>query len=429
MKYSPIDSQLFIRNRQKLLARLESNSVAIVNSNDEFPRNGDQNFNFRQNSDLFYLTGIEQEKTVLVFCPNHVKPEMREILFILRASVEHEIWYGHKLTKDEAKAISGIQTIKFHDELDTTLTNLMINSESVYINMNENLRFETDVTYRDLRFINQLKNRFPLHNYKRLAPIISSLRLIKEPEEIEIIRKACQITNQTFQRLLKFVKPDIKEYEIEAEIIHEFIRNGAADHSFHPIVASGKNACYLHYPYNDQVCKDGDLILIDFGAEYANYAADTTRTIPVNGKFTERQKQIYSSVLKVMKEAKKLMVKGQTINKLNEAVGLLVEKELLALGLLKDEDIKNQDKDWPAYKKYYMHGNSHFMGLDVHDVGTRDLPFEAGMVLSCEPGIYIMEEGIGIRLENDILITDGEPIDLLIDEPIEIEGIERLMAE
>ena len=428
MKYSQIKSRLFIKNRNKLFKLLKNKSAAIINSNDEMPRNGDQTFPYRQNSDFFYLTGIEQEKSVLIISKGY-KKEFEEILFILKPEKTLEIWEGHKLTKEEAKTISGIDNIKYISEFKMILQEVMLASETVYLNKNENPKFETPVPYKDIRFINEITEKFPLHNYERSAPLLTELRLQKEPEETELIQKACNITTKAFHRILKFIKPGVQEYEIEAEITAEFLRNGAGGHAYQPIIASGKDNCVLHYVSNDKECKDGDLILMDFGAEYGNYAADTTRTVPVSGKFTDRQKEVYNAVLRVMKKATLLIKPGNTINKVNEEVNRLIEKELVNLGLAKQNEIDNKEKRDSVRMKYFMHGNSHFMGLDVHDVGTKDTVFKAGMLMSCEPGIYVEEEGFGIRLENDILVTENGQIDLLADEPIEIEDIERLMNE
>ncbi|RLD48127.1 MAG: aminopeptidase P family protein [Bacteroidetes bacterium] len=428
MKYSQIKSRLFIKNRNKLFKLLKNKSVAIINSNDEMPRNGDQTFPYRQNSDFFYLTGIEQEKSVLIISKGY-KKEFEEILFILKPEKTLEIWEGHKLTKEEAKTISGIDNIKYISEFKMILQEVMLASETVYLNKNENPKFETPVPYKDIRFINEITEKFPLHNYERSAPLLTELRLQKEPEETELIQKACNITTKAFHRILKFIKPGVQEYEIEAEITAEFLRNGAGGHAYQPIIASGKDNCVLHYVSNDKECKDGDLILMDFGAEYGNYAADTTRTVPVSGKFTDRQKEVYNAVLRVMKKATLLIKQRNTINKVNEEVNRLIEKELVNLGLAKQNEIDNKEKRDSVRMKYFMHGNSHFMGLDVHDVGTKDTVFKAGMLMSCEPGIYVEEEGFGIRLENDILVTENGQIDLLADEPIEIEDIERLMNE
>ena len=428
MKYAQIKSRLFIKNRKKLFKLLKNKSVAIINSNDEMPRNGDQTFPYRQNSDFFYLTGIEQEKSVLIISKGY-KKEFEEILFILKPEKTLEIWEGHKLTNEEVKTISGIDNIKYISEFEMMLQEVILASETVYLNKNENLKFETPVLYKDIRLINEITEKFPLHNYERLAPLLTELRLQKEPEETELIQEACNITTKAFHRILKFIKPGEKEYEIEAEITAEFLRNGASGHAYQPIIASGKDNCVLHYVSNDKECKDGDLILMDFGAEYANYAADTTRTVPVNGKFTDRQKEVYNAVLRVMKKATSLIKPGNTINKVNEEVNRLIEKELINLGLAKQNEIDDKEKKDSVRMKYFMHGNSHFMGLDVHDVGTKDTVFKAGMVMSCEPGIYVEEEGFGIRLENDILVTENGQIDLLAEEPIEIEDIERLMSK
>ncbi len=426
MRYSEIPAELFIKNRHKLFNTLTDNSIAIIHSNDEMPRNGDQTFPFRQHSDFFYLTGIEQEKSILIISKGY-KKKFEQILFILKPDKTLEIWEGHKLTIEEAKTISGIENIKYINEFESILRELVLSSENIYLNRNENVKFETPVPYKDIRFADELKEKYPFHTFKRLAPLLTELRLQKEPEEIEMIQKACDITTKAFHRVLKFVKPGVKEYEIEAEITAEFLRNGAGGHAYQPIVASGKDNCVLHYVSNDKICKNGDLVLMDFGAEYGNYAADTTRTIPVNGKFTDRQKEVYNAVLRVMKKATKLLKPSNTINKVNEEVNRMIEKELVNLGLAKQNDINDKEKRDTVRMKYFMHGNSHFMGLDVHDVGSKDTVFKAGMVLSCEPGIYIEEEGFGIRLENDILVTENGQIDLLADEPIEIEDIERLM--
>ncbi len=422
-----LTTSFFENNRKYVSKFLEINSIAFVNSNDELPRNGDQNHIFRQNSDLFYLTGINQEQTLLMLSPNHPDPRKREILFIRPTSKKIEIWEGKKLTRKETSEISGIKNVKLLSELDSLLPDLMFYAENVYLSLNENLgysRFYNDI---DLRFLNDLKIKYPLHVFRRLSPIIVSKRLIKTEEEIEVLKKAIKFTNNAFKRVLKFAKPNIVEYEIEAEITHEFIRNGIKSHAYEPIVASGKNACILHYTSNNKVCKNGDLILMDFGAEYNNYAADLSRTIPANGKFTERQKTVYQAVLNVQKKAIKLMVVGKTINILNKEVGEIMQSELIKIGLLSEKDI--EDKGDKAYKKYYLHGTSHFMGLDVHDVGTKDTKFEPGMVLTCEPGIYIPEENMGIRLEDDILITNSKPINLMANIPIEIEEIEQLMND
>lgn len=427
MIYPQLPRHLFEQNRIKLNNKLLPNSVAIITSNDEMPRNGDQYFPFRQSSDLFYLTGIMQEKTILVLSPSHPNTRNREILFIIRPNVEMETWHGRKLTKSEAQAISGIETIIWEDEFEHMLPELVYPVETIYLNMPEYLKFKPEVESREKRLEKAISKRFPLHRKERLAPLLTSLRLIKEPEEVNTIRYACQITGKAFDRVLTFVKPGVHEYEVEAEITHEFIRSGANGHAYYPIVATGENACFLHYINNRSVCKDGDLLLLDFGAEYGNYAADCSRTIPVNGRFSKRQKELYAATLRVFDKAKQLMIKGSTITLIQKQVCAFWEEEHVKLGLYSMEELKRQDPEDPLYQKYYMHGISHFLGLDVHDVGSKNMTLEPGMVLTCEPGIYIREEGIGIRLENDILITHGEPIDLMQHIPLVPEEIEESM--
>ncbi len=426
MKYPQLKSTLFEKNRKKLSKYLQSNSLAILYSNDQMPRNGDQFFEFRQNSDLFYLTGIDQEKTILTLCPNHPNKELREILFIIESNEKIAVWEGHKYTKEEARKTSGIGTIKYISEFEYTFRELAIKAESIYLNLNENPKFKPEVESADQRFVEILKKEFPAHEIERLAPVMKKLRLIKEPEEIELMKEACNITEKAFERILKFVKPGVTEYQVEAELTHEFLWNKATGHAYPPIIASGKSACVLHYIENNKECKDGDLLLMDFGAEYANYAADCSRTIPVNGKFTERQKECYEAVLRVMKKAINWLTPGTTINKINERVENLLQEEHIKLGLYTQEDVNNQDPNMPLVKKYYPHGTCHFIGLDVHDVGDRTSILEEGMVLTCEPGIYIPEENIGIRIENDVLVG-LKPIDLMANIPKEVEEIEKLM--
>ncbi|KAF0199279.1 MAG: Xaa-Pro aminopeptidase [Bacteroidetes bacterium] len=428
MRYQPIPSDLFVRNRLKLEKKLKPGALAVILANDEMPRNGDQCFPYRQSSDLFYLTGLDQEKCVLTLFPNHPVEAMREIIFTVKTSDLMVTWYGHKYTLEDARLISGVKTIKWLDDFDSVFRELMSRAGIVYLNQNENPRFSTDVPSRDLRFMQQLRNDYPLHNFERLAPLLSELRMIKENEEIEQMIKACEITGKAFNRVLDFVKPGVMEYEVEAEITHEFIRNGAGGHAYPPIIASGADTCILHYNSNDKKCLDGDLLLLDFGAEYANYAGDCSRTIPVNGKFTPRQRQVYEAVLRVLRKASRMLVPGTTIDKYHAEVCKIVEKELIGLGLFTEEDVLNQDPASPLFFKYYMHGTSHFMGLDVHDVGTKQQTLAKGMVLSCEPAIYIPEEGIGIRLENDIVVDD-EPLDLMVHIPIEPDEIEALMRK
>lgn len=427
-KYDAINAQLFIDNRKRLTEKLPSGAIAIVHANDEMPRSADGFFPFRQNSDLFWLTGIDQEQTILVLFPEHPDPEQREILFVRRTNEHIAIWEGHKYTEDEARATSGIENIKWADTFDAIFPNLMYLAHNCYLNLNEHSRMASDVPDREMRFARQLRKQFPLHQYSRIAPIMHELRAIKTPLETALIQQAIDITEKTFRRVLGFVKPGVYEYEIEAEIMHEFLRNRATGAAYGSIIASGKNACVLHYVNNNQPCNDGDLLLMDFGAEYANYAADLTRTIPVNGLFTDRQRAVYNAVLRVMKHATNMLRPGTFIEEYHKEVGKAMESELIGLGLLKADEVAAQDpKKPPLYKKYFPHGTSHFLGLDVHDVGHRYRPIQAGMVFTCEPGIYIPAEGIGIRLENDILVTDGDPIDLMANIPLEADDIEALM--
>ena len=429
MKYLPIDKKLFVDNRKRFTSHLQKDSIAIFNSNDEMPRNGDQNFLFRQNSDLFWLTGIDQEETVLIIAPDHPLPEYREALFLRKTNEHIAIWEGHKYTKEEAREASGIQHVYWIDDLNTMLQVMIHHSKTIYINLNENDRFATEVAYRDERFAKELSAKYPNHHYERSGPIMAKLRAIKSEAEVKLLSIACDITDKAFRRVLKFVKPGVMEYEIEAEITHEFIRNRANGHGYYPIIASGANANVLHYVQNNNPCKDGEVLLLDFGAEYANYSADMTRSIPVSGKFTKRQKDVYNAVLKVMIAATKLLVIGNTIPKYHEEVGRVMEEQLCLLGLLKADEVKKQDPKQPLYKKYFMHGTSHFLGLDVHDIGNRYEPMMAGMVFTCEPGIYIPEENLGIRLENDILITEKGPVDLMAKIPVEADEIEEMMGK
>ncbi|MAE07722.1 MAG: X-Pro aminopeptidase [Bacteroidetes bacterium] len=427
MRYLPINNKLFVENRKRFTSLLPKDSAAIFYSNDQQPRNGDQYFPFRQQSDFFYLTGINQEKSILLIIPDIEKKKLKEALFLIKTNEQIAIWEGHKFTKDEAKEISGIENIYWLDEFDLALREVMAATNNIFLNRNENPKFCPDVKERNHRLGEELKNDFPLHNYSRSAPLLAQLRLIKSKEEIALLRNACNITNKAFRRVLETTSAGKFEYEIQGEIEHEFTLNSANGNGYAPIIAAGKNACVLHYIENDKECKDGDLLLLDVGAEYAFYSADMSRTIPINGKFTKRQKECYNAVLSVFKKAKKLYVPGNTINKINDKVDKLMEKEMLKLGLFTKEEIQKQDKEKPLYKKYFMHGTAHFLGLDVHDVGGKDEVLQPGMVLTCEPGLYIREENIGIRIENDLLITKGEPIDLMKDIPIEINEIEGLM--
>ena len=427
MRYEPLNPKLFEQNRKRFTRKMLPDSVAIFHSNDLMPRNGDLFFPFRQNSDLFYLSGLDQEETVLVLFPDCIKEGFHEIAFIKRTNEVIATWEGHKYTKEDATRISGIQKIFWLDEMDTILHELVLLSKRVYLNTNENDRFSSEVKSRDLRFAQKLMDRYPLHKYHRCQPILKKLAMIKLPLEVQVLGEAIDITAKAFKRVLGFVRPGVFEYEIEAEITHEFIRNRASGHAYPPIVASGKNSCVLHYTENNQRCKEGALLLLDFGAEYGNYAADLTRTIPVGGQYNERQRQVYEAVLRVLKAAQQLLVPGITLEEYHKEVGKMMESELLELQLIDKTAIKNQDPNHPAYKKYFMHGTSHHLGLDVHDLANRYDPIQAGMVFTCEPGIYIKEEGIGVRIENDILVTDNGPVNLMASIPVEVEEIESLM--
>ena len=427
MKYTAINSQLFIDNRKKFVQELPPNSMAIILASDEMPRSADQAFVFRQNPDLFWLSGIDQEKTALIIYPDCPNPLYREALFLRKTNEVIAVWEGHKYTMPEARETSGIQQIFWEESFEPALKSLMTYCDRVFINLNENDRSDNVVPYKDIRFANELKYNYPAHEIKRLGPIMAKLRSVKHPVEIELMQRACNITRDAFKRVLKFVKPGVMEYEVEAEIIHEFIRQRGNGHAYTPIIASGYNACVLHYIENNRVCNDGDLLLMDFGAEYANYAADLTRTIPVNGRFTQRQKDVYNAVLRVMKQAKTMLKPGAILADYNKEVGNIMESELIGLGLLDKDKVANQDPANPLYKKYFMHGTSHFLGIDVHDIGNRYAPMQAGNVFTCEPGIYIPEEKLGIRIENDILITQDGIVDLMADIPIEVEEIEDLM--
>ncbi len=427
MRYKPIDNTLFKKNRVNLASLLKPESVAVFHSSDLYPRNGDQYFKYRQQSDLFYLTGIEQEKTILMIAPGFHNEKFREALFILKPEPKLEKWEGHKLTIEEAREISGIENVFFEEDFEVSLREVLLDSKRIYLNTNEYVKFTPEVKDRNQRKALELKEKYPLHKYERVAPLMKQLRQIKSEEEVDIIRKACEITGKAFEKVLENIEPGMKEYEVEAIITGEFLRHGSSGHGYDPIVASGFNACMLHYTDNDNECKDGDMVLMDIGAEYANYTADMTRTIPVNGKFTERQRECYNAVLDIFKAAREMLVPGNTIDKVNKAVNKLMEKKMIELGLFTEKEVENQNPDNPLYFKYFMHGVSHPLGLDVHDVGSKYEPFKPGMVVTCEPGLYIEEENIGIRIENDILITEDGPVDLMINIPIEVDEIEFAM--
>lgn len=427
MKYSAIQNTLFTNNRKNFVSRTKKGSIAIFHANDEYPVSGDQTFSFKQNPDFFYLTGIDQEQSILILYPDCPNKAYKEVLFLRQTNEHIATWEGHKYTKEEARLASGIESVYWLHEYDTILHSIINYAEHIYINTNENDRYAHTVPYRDLRMYEALRQKYPLHKYERSALILRDLRVLKSDIEVELTQKACDITNDAFKRVLKFIKPGVAEYEIEAEITHEFLRQRATGHAYHPIIASGKNAVVLHYIDNNQVCNDGDVILFDFGAQYANYNADMSRSVPVNGRFTKRQRAVYDSVLRVMREATKMIVAGTILNDYHDEVGKIMTSELIGLKLLDKHDVAKQDANAPLYKKYFMHGTSHHLGLDVHDFANRYKGFEVGNILTCEPGIYIQEEGLGIRIENNILITKDGNRDLMVDIPIEADHLEEIM--
>ena len=429
MKYLPLPNKIFIENRKRFSRQMKSGYLAVFNSNDIMPTNADGHMSFVQNTDLFYLSGIDQEESTLLLFPNAKNPEMREILFLKETNPTIAVWEGHKYTKGEAFETSGIRTVYWNSQFQQVFHALAGECDGFYLNTNEHPRAVVEVETRDARFINWVKKHYPLHKLKRSAPIMADLRCVKSVEEVDIIKEACRITGLGFRRTLDFIKPGVKEYEIEAELIHEFIRNRSRGFAYGPIIASGKNACVLHYTQNNATCKSGEVVLMDVAAEYGNYASDLTRCVPVSGKFSKRQKQVYNAVLKVMREAVKMLKPGGDLDSYHKAVGEIMTEELIRLKLLTKFQVKNQNPSNPAYKKYFMHGTSHHLGLDVHDVGSKYKKFEAGMVFTCEPGIYIPRQRLGIRLENDILITKKGPVDLMEDIPIEANEIEAIMAD
>lgn len=428
MKYDRINKELYIRNRSKFAKHMKSNTLAVFNSNDIFPISADSTMPFQQHRDILYLSGVDQEESILVIFPDCKNEKHREILFLKETSELIAIWEGEKLTKETAFETSGIKTVYWLAQFPVIWKQLTAEAEGIYLNTNEHLRANTEAETREDRFIKWCKSEFPAHAYYKSAPIMHRIRSIKEKEELDLMQHACNITRKGFERLLSFTKPGVWEYEIEAELIHEFVRNRSKGFAYTPIIASGKNACVLHYIENNQQCKDGDVILLDVAAEYANYASDLSRVIPVNGRFTERQKAVYNAVLHVKKEAEKMLVPGTILAEYQQEVGRIMESELIKLKLIDATDVKNQNPDWPAYKKYFMHGTSHFIGLDTHDVGLWNEPIQAGMVFTCEPGIYIQEEGLGIRLEDNLVVQEnGAPFNLMRDIPIEADEIEALM--
>lgn len=427
MKYDRIDSRLFVLNRKNFAKQMKPGSIAIFVSNDLMTRSADASYRWRQNPDLFYLTGVDQEDTFLVLFPDAPVAEWRELLFVRRTDEHIRTWEGNKLSKEEAAAVSGIREVRWSDSFAVALPSLLYQAQNIYLNTNENDRSGDTTESGEFKFAAKIRARYPLHTFYRSAPVMAALRTVKSEYEVALLRQACEITEQGFRRLLKFVKPGVWEYEIEAELSHEYLRRRATGHAYDPIIASGESACVLHYVSNDQQCQKGDLLLLDCGAEYANYNADLTRTIPVDGRYTKRQKEVYNAVLRVMKEARSMMREGLVLYDFNMEVGKIMESELIGLKLLDKAAVKKQDPKAPLYKKYFPHGTAHFLGIDVHDIGDRYAKLKAGAVLTCEPGIYIREEKIGIRIENNILITKGKPTDLMATIPVEAEEIEELM--
>ena len=425
MKYEAIDYNLFIKNRALLSGKLEDNSIAIFNSNDVMPTNSDGTMPFKQNSDLFWLTGVDQEESVFVMVKN--ENNTKELLFLKETNEHIAIWEGAKLSKNQAYKNSGIKEVYWLSDLEKTISSEVAKIKNLYLNKNIHSRSTSEVQTRDDRFREDIKNKFPEKEIKEVAPIMHELRFIKSEIEVGLIQNACNITEKGLRRILPLIKPGIMEYEIEAELMHEFLSNRSAGFAYQPIIGSGIDSCVLHYIENNKKCLDGDILLMDFGAEYANYASDLTRTVPVNGRFSKRQKNVYNAVHRVMKQATNMLRPGTDHKKMQQEVIKIMEEELIQLNLFDKHDVQKQDPKNPLYKKYFMHGTSHSLGLDVHDVGDTSTPMKPGMVFTCEPGIYIREEGIGIRLENDILVTTGEPKDLMENIPIEIEEIESLM--
>ena len=428
MKYDLIDNTLFIKNRKNFMAQMKPNSLAVFNSNDTYPVSADSTLPFEQHRDIFYLSGVDQEESILVLFPDCPKEQYREMLFLTETNDHIAVWEGEKLTKEKALATSGVKTVFWLQDLEKIFAELMTYADTVYVNTNEHYRQSVALETREDRFTKWWKAKYPAHSVAKSNPILQRLRSVKDPIELDLMQKACDITNKGFRRVLGFVKPGVWEYDIEAEFMHEFLRNRSKKFAYTPIIASGNSANVLHYIENKNQCKDGELILMDVGAEYANYASDMTRTIPVNGRFTARQKDVYNAVLRVKDDATKMLVPGTMWEQYHVEVGKLMTSELLGLGLLDKADVQNENPDWPAYKKYFMHGTSHHIGLDTHDYGLLHEPMQANNVFTVEPGIYIPKEGFGIRLEDDLVIQEnGAPVNLMGDIPITVEEIEDLM--
>lgn len=427
MRYTPPSKKLYTQNRANFRKLMEPGAMAVFHSNDQMPTGADGLMPFRQNNDLLYLSGIDQEDTILLIFPDFALEEQREILFLKETSELIAIWEGHKFTKEEARELSGIQTIYWVSEFEKVFNTLMAEAKKVYLNTNEHIRAVVEVETRDARYAKWCQAKYPAHTYLRSAPLMHQLRAIKSKEELVMMQKACDITNDAFRRVLKFTKPGVKEYEIQAEFMHEFLKQGSRGFAYEPIIGSGHNACVLHYIENNSVCQEGEVILMDVGAEYGNYNADMTRCVPVSGRFTQRQKDVYNAVLHVKNEAEKMLRPGNVIPEYHKEVGLIMQDQLVKLGLIDKTDIKNQDPENPAYRKYFMHGTSHHLGLDVHDVGNIYRKMEEGMVFTCEPGIYIPEENLGIRIEDNLVIRKDGLDNLMGDIPIEVEEIEEIM--
>ena len=427
MKYHRIDKTLFESNRARFTSRMTSNSLAVFNSNDIITTSADSTRSFKQHTDILWLSGVDQEESVLVLFPDCHDEKHREILFLKETNEHIAIWEGEKLTKDAAYETSGIRTVYWLNQFETIFSQLMSEGHNIYVNTNEHWRANTEAQTREDRWVDWCRSKYPVHNYLRSNPILHELRAVKHPLEVELMKQACDITEKGVRRILDFIEPGVMEYEIEAELWHEFVRNRSQGFAYTPIIGSGRNACVLHYIENNQECKAGDVILMDFGAEYANYASDLTRCVPVSGRFTQRQKDVYNAVLRVKNGAIDILRPGKTLKDYHVEVGQMMEKELVDLGLISLDDIKNQDPNWPAYKKYFMHGTSHYIGLDTHDYGPWNAPIPEGAVFTVEPGIYILEENLGIRLEDDYLITKDGFKNLMGTIPIEAEEIEDLM--
>ncbi|WP_147677146.1 aminopeptidase P family protein [Algibacter pacificus] len=428
MKYEQINPALFIKNRKNFAKNMAPKSLAVFNSNDIYPISADSTMPFEQHRDIFYLSGVDQEESILVIFPDCPKEKHREILFLKETNEHIAIWEGEKLTKEKAFETSGIKTVYWLQDMEKVMFEIMTQCDTVYLNTNEHYRANVETETREDRFSKWLKNKYPAHRVAKSAPILQRLRSVKDSIEIDLIQQACDITEKGFRRVLNFVKPDVWEYEIEAEFMHEFLRNRSKKFAYTPIIASGNNANVLHYIENNQQCKAGDLILMDVGAEYANYSSDMTRTIPVSGRFTDRQKAVYNAVIRVKNEATKMLIPGTDWTDYHAEVGKIMTSELLDLNLLDKADVQNENPEWPAYKKYFMHGTSHHMGLDTHDYGILTEPMQENMVWTVEPGIYIPEEGFGIRLEDDVVIQKtGEPFNLMRNIPLEADEIEDIM--